>query len=362
MDKRNVILVADDELMNRKILKKMFEEQYEVVDVADGQDVIDYLKDNSEKVACLLLDLLMPGKNGFDVMDYMTEQDTMDAIPTIMITGDDSKETEENAYNYGVSDIIYKPFVPRVVMRRVKNVVDLYMHVNHMEDLVAEQTRSIEEQAENLKKNNELLIDALSGVVEFRMGGAANHNARIKKFTELMLKYVADVRPELALSAQQQRRIVRASALHDIGKIALSDEVLMKDNSPSRKEEELLHEHTTKGCEILDLFSEISDQEFYQDCYDICRYHHERWDGKGYPDGLAGDKIPLSAQIVALADAYDTLISGHGYTAAFTHTAAVNELFASGEGQFSPLAVECFKLANEEIRRLVEFPYGVNLL
>ena len=352
---RNVILIADDVEINREMLALMFEEQYEVALAENGQEAIDYLNQNVNRVACLLLDLIMPVKTGFDVMEYMKQEGMMKSVPIILITGYNAKEVEESGYDYGVADIIFKPFDANIVMRRVKNVVDLYLHMNHMEELVKRQTADLQAQAESMRRNNEILIDALGHVVDFRIPGAMNHSSRIKKFTSLLLKYVPQVRPDIEMSQERMERIVKASALYDIGKIAMPDSVLNKQGKLTKQEQAIVEENPAAGCDILKLFSEISDKEFYQDCYDICRYHHERWDGSGYPEHLSEDRIPLTAQIVGLVDVYESLISGKGYYAEFTHETAFREILSGEHGRFSPLALECFKLAGEELRSIVEF-------
>lgn len=360
--KRNVILIADDMEINRTVLSLMFEEQYEVVPAENGQVCIEYLETNAKQVACLLLDLMMPIKNGFDVMEYMKEKGMMGEIPIILITGDDSKETEEIAYDYGASDVIYKPYVERVVMRRVKNVVDLYMHKNKMDELVREKTVQLEEQAKKMRENMEMVFDATGKIIEYRTNESKEHTKRIKMFTRILLWNAKELYPELELTDEKIDSIVRATALHDIGKLGVPDSVLLKREPLTKAEEKIMQSHTTIGCEILGAFNEISDQEFYKYSYEICRYHHERWDGGGYPDKISGDKIPFCAQIVALVDAYESLVSAHAYHTPFTHKAAVETILNGELGEFSPKALECFKLAYPEFEKLVDFSDNVSFL
>lgn len=362
MKERNTILIAEDVEINRSILKEMFEEQYEVAEAENGQVAIDYLDSNGNEVACILLDLVMPVKTGFDVMEYMKEAEMMDSIPIILITGDDSKETEEIAYNYGASDIIYKPYIERVVMRRVKNVVDLYTHKNHMEALVQEKTLQVQKQSKELKETIEMILEALGRVVGYKVNESKEHTRRIRKFTRIMLKYAAENHPEYELDDEKIDMILRATALHDIGKLGIPDEVLLKYGKLSPADERLMQSHTTIGCEILESFSQISDQKFYGYCYDICRHHHERWDGGGYPDKLAGDEISFVVQIVSLVDAYEELITENAYHTPYTHQTAVQAIMDGEEGVFSPMALECFSLANEEFQKLVEFSDNISLL
>lgn len=362
MSTKNTILIAEDAEINREILVEIFKEQYEVAEAENGQEAIDYIESHTDNIACLLLDLIMPVKTGFDVMQYMADNKLTNSFPVILITGDNSKETEEIGYNYKVSDIIYKPFVTNVIMRRVKNVIDLYEHINNTEKIVADQTKKLEEYAKSLKETNELIIDALGKIVEYKDFESKEHVTRIKKFTRIMLKYAAKLYPELELTQDKQNTIVCATALHDIGKIGLPDSILLKHGELTPSEREIMRSHTTIGCEILEYFSGMNDKEFYNCCYDICRYHHERWDGNGYPEHISGDKIPFSAQIVALVNAYDKLVTRHAYRNPYTHETAVKAIFDGESGVFSPKALECFQLAQEDFRQLVEFSDSISFV
>ena len=222
---RNVILIADDVEINREMLALMFEEQYEVALAENGQEAIDYLNQNVERVACLLLDLIMPVKTGFDVMEYMKQEGMMKSVPIILITGYNAKEVEESGYDYGVADIIFKPFDANIVMRRVKNVVDLYLHMNHMEELVKRQTADLQAQAESMRRNNEILIDALGHVVDFRIPGAMNHSSRIKKFTSLLLKYVPQVRPDIEMSQERMDMLWEGQGRYESFQEAFADSI-----------------------------------------------------------------------------------------------------------------------------------------
>ncbi len=363
MKERNTILIAEDVEINRELLALMFEEQYKVAQAENGQVAIDYLAGHSEDVACLLLDLLMPVKDGFAVMEYMKENGMMEKIPIILITGDDSKSTEEKAYNYGASDVIYKPYIERVVMRRVKNIIDLYTHHNYIEDLVEQKTREVEAQAAALRETNDLLIEGLGKITEFRTLETKEHSQRIKIFTGITLHYVKELHPELGLTDQDMENIIRASVLHDIGKLGIQDNIVRKrQEERTEAEERIMRTHPTVGCEMLAIFENINDKDFYQYCYDICKYHHENWDGSGYPNKVAGDDIPLAAQIVAIVDRYDSLVSSRVYSTPFSHSAAVEEIMEKRSHEFSPIALECFDMAKEELYKLVEFKPELSFL
>ena len=361
--KRNTLLIADDMKMNRALLALMFKEQYNVVEAENGQEAIDYLEAHGDSVACLLLDLLMPVKDGFEVMTYMRDKRMMDTIPIILITSEASTETEEKAYDLGAADVIYKPYVERVVMRRVKNVVDLYTHKNHMEDLVKEKTKKIAEQAEEIKETNNLLIEGLGKIIEVHTPENKEHAIRVKTFTGLMLHYAREVHPELGITREDMDAIARASVLHDIGKLAIPTNILIKPaNERTEEEKQILRTHPTAGCEILEYFSGIKDKLFYKYCYEICKYHHERYDGSGYPEQCSGSQIPIAAELVAIADTYDALIKKTAYHIPFTHQAAVEEIMSGNAGAFSPTALDCFNLAKEEIYELLEFTPAMSLL
>ena len=223
-----------------------------------------------------------------------------------------------------------------------------------MERKLKEQEEAILAKEKKIQENNEFLISALSSVVEFRSSETGEHIRRIKYFTRILLKYLAKYFPKYGITDAQINEIARASALHDIGKIGIPDSILLKPGKLTDEEFETMKTHTTIGCDMLKKFKKEEDNEFYRYCYDICRYHHERWDGNGYPDHLAGDEIPIWAQVVSIVDVYDALISERVYKAAFPHTVAY-EMIQNGEcGQFSPDILECFELANEDFFDMVD--------
>lgn len=346
MDKDR-ILIVDDEEVNRAILANIFEEQYEVLEAANGAEAVELIEDNYTKLKVVFLDLMMPVMDGFGVLAYMSERDYMSHLPVILITGEATAESDERAYDYGVSDIIYKPFAPRVVMRRTRNIVDLYESKNEMERKLADRTRKLMESEEKLRNNNEFLVNALSSVVEFRSLESGEHIRRVKFFTRIMLKYLQKYFPEYHITDEEAESIIRASALHDIGKIAIPDAILLKPGRLDDEEFEIMKKHAVYGAELLEKFKQ-DDNQFYRDCYDICRHHHERYDGNGYPDHLKGEAIPVSAQIVSIVDVYDALVSKRVYKEAFTHDLAI-QMIRNGEcGKFSPRLMECLELAKED--------------
>ncbi len=348
------ILIVDDEEVNRAILAMMFQEDYDVLEAENGNEAIEQIEKN-DGLVLILLDIIMPVMDGFSVLDYMKEKEILGRIPVILITSVTPQESEVRAYKYGVADVMHKPFEPSIVMRRARNIIELYENKRDMEKRLKEQERTIREQEKKIMDSNEFMIDALSSVVEFRSVESGDHIRRIKYFTRILLKYFAKYFPKYGLTPVQVDQIARASALHDIGKIGIPDAILLKPGRLTPGEFEIMKTHTTIGCDILKSFqgSAIVD-EFYQCCYDICRYHHERWDGNGYPDHLSGDEIPISAQIVSIVDVYDALVSDRVYKTAYSNADAYKMILDGECGQFSPDVIECFELAKEDFFNIVE--------
>lgn len=350
---KNTILIADDAELNREMIKFIFEEQYNILEAEDGEQTISLIQESGEKLCLVFLDLLMPKKSGLDVLDFMNKAGYINSIPVIMITGEATDETDEKAYEYGAMDIIYKPFAPNVVMRRSKNIMELYEKRIDMEQQLEERTRELVESKEKLEKSNDFLVNALSSVVEFRSLESGEHIHRVKYFTRLFMKYIMQFYPKYGITKEQASMIVNASALHDIGKIAIPDSILLKPGKLTAEEFEEMKKHTIYGCELLENFKQ-EENEFYRYCYDICRYHHERYDGNGYPDKLKGDEIPIWAQVVSIVDVYDALVSKRVYKVPY----AVEEaacMIKDGEcGVFSPEMLDCFELARAELFAVTE--------
>lgn len=362
MNKRNILLIVDDVETNRAILGEMFRDQFEIAEAENGKEAIQFLKEKNRQVIAVLLDVIMPVLDGFGVLEFMKNKSLLEVIPVILITSDTTKENQVKGYNYGAFDIIQKPFVPNIVMHRLKNAVTLYWHQDILEERLKEQAAKIEEQSKILKESNEAMIDALSAVVEFRNLESGEHVKRIKYFTWLLLNHVDEKFPEYNLDEEKKKSIVKASSMHDIGKIGISDAILLKPGKLTREEFTIMKQHTIIGCDILKQFSYIQDKEFYQYCYDICRSHHERWNGRGYPDGLAGDDIPISAQVVSIADVYDALVSKRVYKCAYAHEEAVQMILDGQCGIFSPKLLECFKDSEAELKSLLNSSFAKFLL
>ncbi len=347
------ILIVDDEKMNRALLKHIFDEQYEVLEAANGEEANALIDEHIDDLQVVFLDLMMPVLDGFGVLKHISDCYYTNRLPVILITGEATDESDEKAYDYGVSDIIYKPFAPRVVMRRTRNIIDLYKSRYEMEQTLEERTQKLVESERKLRTNNEFLINALSSVVEFRSLESGEHIRRVKEFTKVLLKYLVQYYPEYNLTDDDVDAIVRASALHDIGKIAIPDSILLKPGKLTPAEFEVMKTHSIYGAELLEKYKQ-DENKFYRYCYEICRHHHERYDGKGYPDCLKGEEIPISAQVVSLVDVFDALISKRIYKEAYTHDYAI-QLIKSGEcGEFSPKILDCFELARAEFFAIIE--------
>lgn len=352
--KKKKILIVDDEEVNREILKEVFRDgNYDLLEAEDGEDAIFKLKSNDD-IVLVLLDIVMPVMDGFGVLEYMNGADLLNDIPVILITSEDALDSEDQAYSYGVADVIHKPFYPHIVKRRSKNIIELYRHKYHMEVRLKEQEEEIRRQQKEIQENNEFMIDTLSSVVEARSAETGEHTRRIKYFTRIMLKYLMKYYPKYGITPEQIDEIARASALHDIGKIGIPDAILLKPGRLTPEEFEIMKTHTTIGCEILEKSYRDQTSEFYRYSYDICRYHHERWDGKGYPDHLVGDEIPIYAQIVAIADVYDALVSPRVYKSAYANSMAYDMIMNGECGEFSPDVLDCFGLAKEDFFNIVE--------
>lgn len=355
-EKRNTILIADDFLVNRQLLKIIFQEQYEILEAENGKEAITLLTRYADEIALIFLDLLMPVKSGIEVLQFMEEEQLDKYIPVIVITGEATDETDEQVYELGASDIIYKPFAPKVVMRRAKNIMELYEHRISLENKLKQRTEELVSSKKKLERFNGFLVNSLSTVAEFRTFDSDEHINRVRYFTRVILNYLRKQYLKYELTKDQIDLIVQASALHDIGKIAIPDRILLKPDKLTAEEFEIMKTHTTQGAKFVEGFIQNTkdEDEFYRYCYDICKYHHERYDGGGYPEGLSGDEIPIWAQVVSIAHTYDNLISKRVYKVPYVVDEAARMINAGECGVFSPEILDCFNLAKEELFQVTE--------
>ena len=352
MDKQQ-ILIVDDEEINRAILSGVFMDEYEILEAGNGYEATAQLEAN-DNIVLILLDVVMPGMDGFGVLEYMQEHGLIEKIPVILITGETIIDSDDQAYSFGVADVMHKPFYPHIVRRRGKNIIELYLNKRNMEKRLKEQEEEIRAKEKKIRDGNEFMIDALSSVIEFRNLETGEHIRQIKSFTRIMLRHLMKQFPEYGLTPVKADEIVRASVLHDIGKIGIPDAILLKPGRLTPEEFEIMKSHTTIGCELLEKFHRNRGDDFYHYCYDICRYHHERWDGNGYPDHLKGDEIPISAQVVSIVDVYDALISSRVYKDPYANNVAYDMIINGECGQFSPDILKCFTLAKDDFFNIAE--------
>lgn len=336
------LLIVDDIEINRAILTEIFKDEYNIIEAANGVQAVEVLNSGA-RISAMLLDLLMPEMNGLEVLREMNKRGLIKSIPVFLITAANSNELLMEGYNLGAVDIISKPFAPNFLRCRINNVVELYRHRNELQDIVAEQV-------ERLNRLNYSMIETLATVIEFRDCESGEHVKRISGLTRLMLEKVSSTYPEYYMPKSEIDKVVMASVLHDVGKISIPDGILNKPGRLTSEEFEIMKQHTVKGGEILQSIPDIMDAEIYNYSYDIARHHHERWDGRGYPDGLKGDETSIGAQVVAIADVYDALTSERVYKKAIDHKTAM-QMICDGEcGKFNSKLLDAFRAIEENIR------------
>ena len=355
------VLIVDDVSINRDILAEMLEEQFITVEAENGREALQCIDTCREDLAAILLDLNMPVMDGFAVLEELHRQNDLDRVPVLVISGEVAPATEKQCLDLGAFDFVHKPFDETVVLRRVQNAVAFYENKNSLEDRVAEQTetlvrqnRELQEQAERLRRFNNTILDVLGTVVESRNLESGDHIRRVKGYTRILAEEMMRRYPEYGLTREQIEVIVPASALHDVGKIAIPDHILLKPGKLTPEEFAEMKEHTTRGCSILESIRDAWDDEYKKASWEICRYHHERYDGRGYPDGLVGEEIPVAAQIVSIADVYDALVSKRVYKDAYGKDTAYHMILDGECGTFSPKLLESFKNVKDAFEALAQ--------
>jgi putative two-component system response regulator len=319
------------------------------------------MEQHGSKLAAILLDIVMPNMDGYAVLEAMVKKNNLnETIPVLMITADTSTEAERTSYQKGAADVIHKPFDPVIVDRRVSRNIELYDSKRNLEMQVDDQTRVLKKQflylkkqEERLRNSNEKVIDTIATIVEFRSMESSYHLKRIKGFVRILGLTAMNNFPELGLTPHMIDVMTQASAMHDIGKISVPDSILLKPGRLTNDEFEVMKSHTTRGSEIIEMLRDIQDKEYYEMSLDICRHHHERYDGGGYPDGLKGDENSIAAQLTAISDVYDALVSDRVYKAAYPVDKAY-DMIKNGEcGVFSPKILACFEFARPDMEKLV---------
>ena len=347
------VLIVDDSEMNRIILNEMLKDEYLVLEADNGRTALDMVDRYGDELSLVLLDIIMPGMNGFEVLGELSRRSAADNLPVIMISSEDSDDVVLRAYELGASDYINRPFNARVVRRRVSNTIRLYAKQRRLTSLLSQQYNE-------RVKNSRMLIDIMAGVMELRNGESGLHVTHIEKLTELLLGCLVHRSDQFPLDNEQRSTIAMASALHDIGKMSIDDAILNKPGRLTAEEFEIMKTHTTLGADMLfELGHQHAGNSLLEYAYQIARWHHERWDGKGYPDGLKGDEIPIAAQVVSVADVYDALTSVRVYKDAIPHQEAIQMILDGKCGQFNPLLLDCLVEVQDRIAETLARPADV---
>ena len=343
LQEKSKILLVDDSKMNRMMLTEILGDGYHILEVENGRECLETLQAEAGNIALVLLDINMPVMDGFEVLKAMNANHTIEDTPVIMISSEDSDAAIRRSYELGASDYVNRPFDARIVYRRVTNTIKLYAKQRRLVQMVSDQIRARE-------NNTDMLVGVLSHIVEFRNGESGLHVRHIRMITELLLHRLLEISSRYSITAEQQDMIPLASALHDIGKIGIDEKILNKPGKLTPEEFEVIKTHSMLGAQILYDLDNFSEQPLLQTAYEIARWHHERWDGRGYPDGLKGDEITISAQLVSLADVYDALTSERCYKKAFSHEKAMQMILNGECGAFNPLLLQCLTNIQSDLK------------
>ena len=345
------ILIVDDSEMNRAILTEMLKSEYKILEACNGEECLNMIQQYGTGISIVLLDIVMSKVDGFQVLSVMNRNHWIEDIPVVMISSEDSESYIRRAYEMGVSDYISRPFDAKIVYQRVSNTIKLYAKQRRLITLITDQIYEKE-------KNNRMMIGILSQIVEFRNGESGLHVQNINILTGMLIERLVQKTDKYNITWAEGVIITTASALHDIGKIGIDEKILNKPGKLTDEEFEIMKTHTVIGASILEDLDVYRNEELVKTARDICRWHHERYDGKGYPDGLKGDEIPISAQVVSLADVYDALVSKRVYKKSFTHEQAMKMILNGECGQFNPILLEC--LVDIQGRIKEEMSYGLD--
>lgn len=347
MNKKAKILIADDSEINRAMLSDILAPDYEILEVVDGQEAVECLEQRLTEIALVILDIVMPKLDGFDVLAIMNRNGWINRIPVIIVSSETSPAYIDHAYQLGASEYINRPFYKVAIRHRIENTVKLHAKQKHLESIVTEQILEKE-------KSNMVMVDILSHIVEFRNGESGLHVLHIRTITEILLKQLRSTCSQYDLTPARIALITNASSLHDIGKISIPEDILNKPGKLTKEEFEIIKTHSIIGAQMLEGLTYYQDEELVRMAREICRWHHERYDGGGYPDGLKGDEIPISAQVVAMADVYDALISRRVYKRAYSHKQAMGMILNGECGAFNPLLLNSLKEVGDYLEREVK--------
>ncbi|MBQ8590936.1 MAG: HD domain-containing protein [Firmicutes bacterium] len=355
MSIRDTFLIGADVAENRQVLRQVLENNFNIFEVEDYYQAMVLLRQNFDCIGGILLDIEQDGKGASNLLRLMRISKLSEQIPVIMILSPKSSLTEEMALDGGAADVIIKPCSSRIILQRVRLLADLFNYRWNLEMLV-------EEQARKLRQTNENMVDVLSSIIEHRSAESGQHVRRIRGFTRILLEDVAENWPEYGLDERIIEMVSSASVLHDIGKISVPDAILNKPGRLTEEEFEAIKKHTIYGANMVETLVNVAEKDYLRYAYNICRFHHERWDGKGYPDRLKGEEIPICAQVVGVADVYDALTTPRVYKEAYSPETAVRMILNGECGTFSPKVLECFQNVKDAFADLaVRYADGVEV-
>ena len=342
------ILVVDDSEMNRAILCEMLKDDFEIIEATNGQECVSLIEQYGKEISLVLLDIVMPIMDGFEILMYMNRNHWIEDVPVIMISSEESENYIRKAFKFGVSDYISRPFDSKVVYQRVFNTIKLYAKQRRLISMVSDQMHEKE-------KNNQMMVEVLSQIMEFRNGESGLHVVHINTLTRLFLERLVENTDAYNLTPDDCYLISTASAFHDIGKVGIDESILNKPGKLTKEEFETMKKHTLIGASMLDKLEHYKDEKMIKIAYQICRWHHERYDGKGYPDGLIGEQIPIAAQVVSVADVYDALVSKRVYKDAYSHEQAMKMILNGECGAFNPLLMEVLVEIQDKIKEEIRY-------
>ncbi len=356
---RDTILIVDDQSSNRDALTEILKNDYKTVEAVNGIEALSVLSKSRENIAAMLLDLVMPKMNGQEVLAKMSEAKLMDDFPVMVCSGEGNLDVVEKCFAYGISDFIRKPYENDMVLQRVKKLDSLYQSRRESNDklkkfakVLQNQNKILEQQAKMQKNDNINLMDSLGTIVEYRNTENHQHIKRVKAFTKVLASHMMKEFPEYKLTEEQIGQITAASALHDIGKIMIPDNILFKPGKYTSEEFDYMKSHTIRGYDIIAQIADNWDKELMEFCKQIARSHHEKFDGRGYPENLKGDKIPIAAQVVSVTDCFEALISESLYKKAYTFDVAFQMILNGDCGAFNPKLMEAFRNSREEFKEI----------
>lgn len=354
------ILIVDDSMFNRQLLCDILKDEYAIIEAEDGRKALEIIMEQKNEIVAVLLDIVMPEVSGVQVLKILSEKKYLGDFPVLIVTGEQDMNVVAECFDYGVSDFIRKPVNTDFVKERVKKLIELYGQKKELKEKSEKQTlamrsqyKMLQQQAAQLKKSNEKIIDVLGTVVESRNMEEGTHVKRVKEFTRILAVHMMEDYPEYELTEEKIGVIASASVLHDVGKIMIPDAILLKPGKLTEEEYEYVKSHSIRGYDIINSITDVWDEEYVKYSCEITRYHHEKYDGSGYPDGLKGDEIPVSAQLVSLADCFESLISESVYKSAIPFEEAFNMILQGECGVFSFKLLECFRKAKKELAEYV---------